>query len=123
MPRAPRVRITCLRMRDREVRLSDSGIADKKQPALDHGKLFGHLARAAQRIFRAFVVVSDEIVERAVVIAAGNARLGDEPLVDVVAPAVAARDALDLTILERLPTGTVADGTDGFALRRRKHAT
>ena len=103
--------------------MTNAGFAEKEQPAFDHGKLLCHLARTAQRVFKGVVIVGDEVVKRAVIVAPRNARVGHEPLVDVVAPAVAACDAFDVAILERLPTGTVTEGTYGLVVRRRNHAT
>ena len=98
-------------------------VTEEEQSALDHRKPIGYRARPAERIFERIVVVGDEIVERAVMVTSRNTRLCHQALVDVVAPAIAARDPLDVAILERFPTGTVTERAYRPVGRRRNHAT
>src|SRR5581483_5051898 len=70
-----------------------------------------------------FVVVCDEVVERAVVIAAGNARVVHQPLSDRFAPAVAAcYPSAAVRTIDRFPPCSVADWAD-VSVRRLEHAT
>ena len=82
----------------------------EQQPLADHRERFGDAPRARHRFLQRFVV-GGEVVERAVLVAPRDVRVGEAVLPDACAPAVAADHSPHAILVDRRPSGVVATWT------------
>src|SRR4030095_13083788 len=89
--------------RHRDMRLADAWRTNEHQPFLNHGERVGEAARGIDGAKQLFVLIREEIVERAALITRRNPRISQPLLHRLVAAAVAARDNRKAVSLDRLP--------------------
>src|SRR5262249_60181953 len=92
---------------DSQVGLAHARMTKEQEAALSTSRVrIDEAARLGNRIEKG-VVVRPKIVERAVLIALGNVRIGEPRLADLLAPALAADHAADACrwIIDRPPAG------------------
>jgi hypothetical protein len=79
--------------RDRDVGLANPGRTNQHQPLLHDRERVGEAARGVDGAEQLFVLIAEEIVERAALIARWNARVPRALVHGLLADAVAAYDA------------------------------
>ena len=115
-PRVAELRLSCrvlnhrLQNRNGKMRLADTRSAQQQQPFVEHGERSREGPGLCHGRHQRVTVVL-EVVERAGLIARGNARVSHGLRDSVLTPAVAPDDSSDTVILERSPAGVIAERT------------